>query len=69
MREPNQEPTSLVIGPPLIGELSDCKSGSMGDDQPTTEPLLKAAMFTVEKKILYVRLYFKSCVNVVMTVF
>jgi hypothetical protein len=48
MREPSQDPTSLEMGPP-IGESSDWRTGNMGADQPTTVPLLKAAMFTVQR--------------------
>jgi hypothetical protein len=47
MREPNQDPTSLEMCPPE-GDSSDCSTGNMGAVQPTTVPLLKAAMFTAE---------------------
>jgi hypothetical protein len=51
MREPSQDPNSLEIGPPGSGESSDCRTGSTGDGQPMIEPQLKAAMFTVYKKM------------------
>lgn len=48
LREPIHEASSMVIGPDVSGDSSDCKNGITGEAHASTHPWDKLIIFTVE---------------------